>query len=476
MKYMNNYRQFRKRQQKLANKQGAIIEKELKHEFSGKFWSLCLKSKLFDLEQKEFIKENCLDVKINLNESFSVNEGWLGDAWNWTKKQGGKLMNFFVKAVEKVRNGINWFIEGAVKLCKELFFGLIKFTKELGQKMFGKPEKEKQVADAIEKCDEAQLEKERPSFKDMLSYWFTSKPYDTMNNKLGAAMDGQTESTKQKTLQALDELENDPQFEKEAEELEKEAGKKNESSDYFDETDVDYMYEFSKFHDLHVENMKIQESESKANPNLGKTSGSAYESVMEWLNSFFAQDAYKDAKGFGGKVYWFMRLIFRIFAGVCSIIVKLIELGAETGLNLILNSISKFTAYCGGPEAMKYVAYGSMFGALVGICLDIAITFMAEEGSALYALGDVKMAILSTIFQAGKTDPVVMTVKYLIVGLSIIYGLKHIYHKYHQSGGKTPKTDKFKKFVLDLFEGIKDAVKGAVKKPEESGGAKPAVA
>jgi hypothetical protein len=480
---MKNYKQFKKHQEKEANKQVVIIEKQLRNELSESFWNLCLKSDYFNTEHKEFIKENCMDIKIDLSKK--MNENWFTDTWNYVKKVPGKVFDFFVSGIDWILNGVQNFVKGVVQLAKDIFMGMIRGCERLAKTVFGG--KEETLDEATKKADAEQMKKETPTFKEMIKFYTTGQ-YEKAAGKLESTMEQASEAAEQQTIKDLDELKKDPQFKKELEE----EDKKNEFFNFEEESNVDYISEFAKFQDLHVRLIKeAEEKEAKEGENQDKKEGekkssvraSAKQSVMEWLQSFFTAGEKPDPK----KPGWWMRLILRLISGVCGFMVKLIELGAEVTTNAALNVGAKMTEWMGGPKAIKYIAWGSIVAAMIGVVLDVMITL-----GAFPSLGDIKTAIIQTICFMDRTapgTPVGLTckiIKWTIAVICVFFGIQHILHKYRETGGEKFKgLDKWFMVHHDHDHGHEEHKEGegGEKKPAAPGakpapapGAKPAVA
>ena len=165
MKYMNNYREFKRKQKNYANKQSKLIEKELYHDLSENFWAMCLKSEVFDDEQKSLIINHLSDKRVNLlKEEWE----WLDKAVDYVKDKGGKILSKFKERIDRVVNGISSFIKSVMTFCKNIFMGMLNGAINAGRKMA------KDKKDVIEKkmagTDKKKVDDEMPNLKKVFNF------------------------------------------------------------------------------------------------------------------------------------------------------------------------------------------------------------------------------------------------------------------------------------------------------------------
>jgi len=112
------------------NKNITIVEKQVLNDFSVSFWDLSLNSSIFTEEEKCFIKENLMSVKVNL-----INEGWLSDqlvgVWNKAKEKGGEILN-------KIKNKIIIIKNYLVKLITDISKFIISMFNSIGKTILTK--------------------------------------------------------------------------------------------------------------------------------------------------------------------------------------------------------------------------------------------------------------------------------------------------------------------------------------------------
>ena len=129
MKYLKRYERFVNENVRAVvkniDKELMIVEKQVLNDFSGSFWDMSLRSKVFTEEEKNFIKENLLSVKVDL-----VNEGWLSDTltgvWDKAKEVGGKIW-------DKVKSKITAIKENIKNLCSGIAEFVKSFFKSIGE-------------------------------------------------------------------------------------------------------------------------------------------------------------------------------------------------------------------------------------------------------------------------------------------------------------------------------------------------------
>ena len=67
MRKIKNYKDFIKETKRLTDKQIKVVESRISEEYSKNFWTLALKSRVFNDDEKKMIKENLIHVEMNLN-------------------------------------------------------------------------------------------------------------------------------------------------------------------------------------------------------------------------------------------------------------------------------------------------------------------------------------------------------------------------------------------------------------------------
>ena len=129
MKYLKRYERFVNENVRVVikniNKELMIVEKQVLNDFSVSFWDMSLRSNAFNEEEKNFIRENLLSVRVDL-----VNEGWLSDTltgvWDKAKEVGGKVW-------DKIKNKITTIKENIKNLCSGIAEFIKSFFKSIGE-------------------------------------------------------------------------------------------------------------------------------------------------------------------------------------------------------------------------------------------------------------------------------------------------------------------------------------------------------
>ena len=83
------------------NKESILLERKLLGDFSTDFWSLCIRSSVFTLEEKKLIKSDFINEKVNL-----LNEEWdfLNKAIDWVSDKSSELKTKMFDKIKKIKN------------------------------------------------------------------------------------------------------------------------------------------------------------------------------------------------------------------------------------------------------------------------------------------------------------------------------------------------------------------------------------
>lgn len=407
MSYVKNYKHFVKEQRKKAEKQSSIIRGQIYEELSDNFWSLCLKSEVFDNTEKNFIKNELMESKVNL-----IKEEWefLNKAYNYVKDKGEKFVNSFKERLNKIIEGISWFVKGIMKFCKNVFLGMLKGALNLGKKLAG--DKKDVIEKKLESADKNAVEQEIPNLKKVFNYLRTGD-----ENKSGIESNEISPNLEKKISSSLEAGESNIESTtlKELKETEAEIEESNKFISSQEEDLIKHFYDYSL----------IKEGEVVKN-----VKASAFNSLIDWFKSFIEKNDNAEVTT-GKKLLWWGRLILRVVSSFFGIIVKVAELAGELVTNVSLTFVSKISKWAGGPGPFKFVALGSIVGALVGVVGDVLLLVGATPFPGMEAAMDLKKWFLTAFNLAAETDITAKIIKFTLTAAAIGYTIYHIKHTLH---------------------------------------------
>jgi len=410
MKYMNNYRDFKRKQKNYANKQSKLIEKELYHDLSENFWAMCLKSEVFDDEQKSLIINHLSDKRVNLlKEEWE----WLDKAVDYVKDKGGKILSKFKERIDRVVNGISSFIKSVMTFCKNIFMGMLNGAINAGRKMA------KDKKDVIEKkmagTDKKKVDDEMPNLKKVFNFLITGDENKSgvdakgvnpvLDKKISSTIETGEASIQQNTLKELETAEEDV----------KEGFKFSNQQDDI----IKHFYEYPLV------------NEGEVTKNITQ---STMKSLGDWFKSFIGDKPDEEVTK-GAKLLWWGRLILRVTSGFFGLIVKVVELAAEVVTNTSLTLISKISKWAGGPGPFQFVAIGALVGALSGIVGDVLLLVGATPFPGMEQALELKTWWLTAFGLLAKTDPTFKAIKVLLTVVAIGFTIYHIHHTIHDLKG-----------------------------------------
>jgi hypothetical protein len=425
MSYIRNYKSFVKEQKKFAEKQSIIIKGKIYDELSESFWSLCLKSEVFDDVEKKFIKNELIDSKFDL-----IKEEWefLDKAVKYVKDKGEKFVNTFKERVKKIIDGISWFISGIMTFCKNVFLGMLKGALSLGRKL--SVSKKTEIEKKIKAANPKTIQDEIPNLKKVFNYLRTGDENkvdmnsDEINPNLGKKIFTSLESGKSNiesnTLKELQEAEDQVE--------------ESKSFIQYSENDdlIKHFYDYSLY---------IKESET-----VSSIKDSSFKSLIDWFKSFMEKKPEPDVAA-GKKLIWWGKAILKVTSSFFGLIVKVAELAGEVVTNTSLTLISKVSKWSGGPGPFKFVALGAIAGALVGIVGDVCLLVGATPFPGMEAAMDFKKWFLAAFDLYANTDPAAKAIKVLLTVAAIGSAIHHIMHTLHElkgHGGHGEHDDKSK--------------------------------
>lgn len=318
MKVIKNYKEFIRESKKNATEVAKKVESQIYSEYSKDFWNLALKSKIFNDEEKLFIKEELINTEINLN---NLNENFLIKGWNWLTNKSSEFFNWFLDKIKSIRKGISTYVRGikdwVVKFITNLYKSLVDTTKNL----FSSKEKELEEKLKAEK-DQEKLSGELFGISKMIEWWAKSSP-EKMNQEVDELASKNLSKIESSSEELLRETEKEGEEEGEKLDLdEKEDEGKSENEDI--------LY---SFHRLQL----IKEG--------GKEKKSNFQAWMDWISDFFGGKEMPEG-GFWEKAKWWGKLFVRIFVQCLSPVTLAIKGAIKTlgkdALNWLSWTTSKF--------------------------------------------------------------------------------------------------------------------------------------
>jgi len=451
MKYIKNYNHFIKESKLAIDRNAFIVEKQVLQEFSNDFWSLCMRSKIFSLDEKNYIKENFSNKKVSLiKEEWE----WLDKAVVWAKDKGDKMLNFVSDKIKAVKNGLKDFVSSMVAFAKKMFIsginGVLSQAAKFKQKITGDGKVKKQIED----LDPEKSKNEIEDLKKTFQFWAPGKSASEAKPSADVAASQIEAKIKSAEGEAVSSTE------KNLTEAEEEA--KNESvSSIIYSTNDDIL---ESFYNLSLVN------EAEEAPEGGEEKKTTGQKCIDWILGFLGQEKMDPEAKTGAKLFWWGKLFLKILATCMSPILKLVEALVKTGANYALQGVSMVTGALGGPGAFKFALIGGLCGGIVGLIYDSIMLFGGESGGA-DTMAMVKKWLAHAINESLELFPSYKTLKYIMAGFCagmtlwhVIEEIKHLAHGAH--GHEEHKEGE---------EGKPGEVKTATtSKPEETEEVKPA--
>jgi hypothetical protein len=410
MSFIKDYKSFVKEQKKYVNKQSVIIEKELYQDLSESFWTLCLRSEIFDADEKNLIVNHFSSRKVDLlKEEWE----WLDKAVGYVKDKGGKILSKFKERIDRVVNGISSFVKSIMTFCKNIFMGMLNGAIKAGKKFA--TEKKDVVEKKMAEADKKKIDDEMPNLKKVFNYLITGDENKSgidanvinpeLDKKLTSTIATGESNIQQNTLKELSEAEEDVQ----------------EGFKFSNERDdiIKHFYEYPLI------------NEGEAVKNVGK---STMKSLGDWFKSFIGDKPDAEVTK-GQKLLWWGRLILRVVSGFFGLVVKVAELASEVVTNTSLTLISKVSKWAGGPGPFQFVAIGALVGALVGIVGDVLLLVGATPFPGMEQALELKTWWLTAFGLLSKTDPTFKAIKVILTIAALGFTVYHIYHTIHELKG-----------------------------------------
>jgi hypothetical protein len=205
MKYIKEYNQFLLSTNTQFDKSYLLVEKSILNDFSRNFWRLSLNSSVFTIEERIFIKENLINVEIDL-----INENFFKNALKSIVDKGGEFFNKVKSKIENIQANLKSIISGVIEFLKSFVKKLVESiipSEQLIQKAKG--ELKSNINDTIKKVK--QNAKEWQNEKDSLkstTEWIKSKFVGSISGMVQTQSDGAEKSVDQ-DLDVITEVENE---------------------------------------------------------------------------------------------------------------------------------------------------------------------------------------------------------------------------------------------------------------------------
>jgi plastocyanin len=383
MKYLKRYERFVNENVRVVikniDKELMIVEKQVLNDFSGSFWDMSLRSKVFNEEEKNFIKENLLSVKVDL-----VNEGWLSDTltgvWDKAKEVGGKIW-------DKVKSKITAIKENIKNLCTGIADFVKSFFKSIGEgistKAAAMKEKAKQVfPEKVKAAKETAKDEELGSELQQLTSTYTHLTTSVKSGLFVKNVDATDDGVIKDAESQVGELEAELKAESlnhdildtfyiyEAEEVEYKVGDKVK---YKMKDGGETEKEIVK---VEGENIFFKDKEgnefSKPKSDILGASGSAVGKAWGGFAKWFL-DMEEATPPENGKAVWWIKLILKVVALILSPIVKALEVAVKFVSSNILKGASAVSKYLNGPGVFEFLILGGIVAGIPALITEFSL-------------------------------------------------------------------------------------------------------
>ena len=416
MKYLNNYKRFMKESAKSINKEAILLERKLLGDFSSNFWTLCLNSNVFTLEEKQLIKSDYINESINL-----IKEEWkfLNKAADYFSDKSKEIRDKFTTKLKQIKDSIGSYVTSVKEFAKKIFFALVDGVRSKANEVV-KQNKNK-FEEKIKALDKLKLNEEKKKLIETFSWWgYVSKVADDLlkSKPIENAPWNKSISSKIDSTQSNVESEaskNISDAEKEMEET------KNESFEsILNSTNDDVLLGFYL--------LKEQE----------ETKEGKIDSCITWLLKFLEVEKLDPEVKTGKKLLWWGKLFLKILQACLNPIVILIE---KVIVKNALTATSFITNELGGPGPYKFILLGGLAAALFGVVADFGLIFPIDN-PFIQSLGFVKSWLAHSLEFAGGIFPGYDAIKIFLKVFCLsmaMFHLSHAIHEYEES--KEEKND-----------------------------------
>ena len=416
----------------------SIVEKQVLNDFSGGFWEMSLNSTVFTTEEKSFIKENLLSIKIDL-----VNEGWLtdplGKILDRAKEKGGKIWDKVKSKITIIKNNIKKLVMGVSDFVKNLLksLGNLVINKSKGLKNKIKadfPNKVKGIF-SKNKPDPDKLKTEIQQLKETVEYLqplITSGVFanfvDASDDKVASDAEGQ-----------IGELENELKTELIHYDI--------LGSFYITEADgykVGDVVRYKKKDGTEGEkpivridgdNFVFKDKEGKefikskvdiiGNKGIGSTTWGGF---SKW---FLDMEKSTPPEGGKGKAVWWIKLILKIIGLILSPIVKALEIAVKFIATNVLKGVSWITKEkLKGPGIYEFIILSGVIAGIGALTTEISLVShkMPEPWAHIFEVISIFLTEASgikSLLMVFGAFCAAMTLYQLIVEFKHLFGGEH---------------------------------------------------
>jgi len=404
MKYINNYKRFTKESIRSINKESILLEKKLLGEFSSNFWTLCLNSNVFTLEEKQLIKSDFINESINL-----IKEEWkfLNKAADYFSDKSKEIRDKFVSKVKAIKDSISSFVKSIKDFAKKFFFMLLDGAKQEAKKVY---ERQKgKFTQKMKTLDQEEMSKEKRNLIETFTWWgyMTStgadeiKPIPKVSNGFSSI------SNKIDSVEANVESEVSNNIGEAEKELE---GSTNESiGSIINSTNEDIL---SSFYRIHL----IKEQEEKKEGKI--------ESCISWLLGFLEVEKLDPEVKTGKKLLWWGKLFLKILQACLNPIIMVIE---KVVVKNALTAVSWVTKEFNGPGKYDFVVLGGLAASLFGVVADFGLIFPIDN-PLVKLIGFAKSWLAHSLEFAGGIFPGYESIKMFLKLFCLSMAVLHLAH------------------------------------------------
>ena len=324
--YLKEYNEFIRLSNKEIENQIPLVEKLIIGDFNKNFWNLSLKSKVFTLEEKHYIKENLIQLEIDL-----LQENFFKDTLKAIKDKGGEVLtnvkNKISKLVDNIKDvvtGVVEFLKAMVKKLGELVIPAKDIIVKVKEGIKGElPKLKKEIS-----SKRTEWEKEINNLKET-GNWIKTKFVTILSQNIQSQSEGAEKSVDQ-DLDVIVEAENESidvllsfyqinEAYKEGDKV-KYVNKQGETVEKeISKVDGDTLYFIGKDGNEFTKDVKdiIKSDKERVKEIIG--TGKDY--FLKWVLKMKETSPPKD-----GKARWWMKLIFKVINFCLSPLSKIISL------------------------------------------------------------------------------------------------------------------------------------------------------
>ena len=447
MKYLKRYEKFMNENVKTVikniDKDLMIVEKQVLNDFSISFWDMSMRSSVFTEDEKIFIKENLLSIKVDL-----VNEGWLSDtlstAWDKAKEVGGKVWDKVKSKITIIKDNIKNLCTGIADFVKEFFKSIgtsitSKITKLKAATSKDFPEKVKEVL-AKKPLDKEATKTEIGQLKSTCGHLTTAISAGFMVASVDAVDDNVVKDAESQVGELENELKTESLnhdilgafyiYEAEVVEGEYKVG------DFVEYNRKDGKKDTKEISRIDGDNyfFKTKEGEefSKTKADILGKSKSTGAKVWGGFAKWFL-DMEQATPPVEGKAVWWIKLILKVITLILSPIVKGLEVAAKFISSNILKGVSAVSKYLKGPGVFDFLVLGGILAGIPALITEFTLVShkMPEAWAHIFEVVGLFLAeasgfnILLTIFGAICSA---MTLYQLVVEFKHLFGHEHDEH------------------------------------------------